>query len=185
MRALLYCCVGVVLVGGVALGADPASRNVITLKVGEQRLLSVPDLRELVMADPAIADATTLGESQIVIRGEAAGQTTLTATLGKGEKRKISVTVSAEKAAAAPPASGKASSDAAAGTPIALTVGVEHVVTVPGLEGVAALDPEVADARAISAKAVVIRGIGAGTGRVVVLHQGGKRVEYAVKVGPR
>lgn len=69
------------VVSVVAVAGEP-----IEVGVGREKVVVVPGLQRIAIADPAVADAKTIGTSQVLLIGGTVGETTLRAWTKTGEK---------------------------------------------------------------------------------------------------
>jgi pilus assembly protein CpaC len=73
-----------------------ADAEIITLVVGEQKVIKIPGLSRVAIGDPNVADVKPVGSSQILVTGVGGGRTSLLAWKDSGERLSYTVRVTAQ-----------------------------------------------------------------------------------------
>ncbi|GEM_PF-1823172 len=77
----------VTVAGGAAAPAPPEESSTVKLRVGAQRVVTLPDVVRIAVGDSSIADVKTIGNDQILVVGKSRGATTMLAWTRGGEQR--------------------------------------------------------------------------------------------------
>lgn len=77
----------------LALPAFAQEGGPISLGVGTQKVLTVPGIQRVAIGDPAVAELRTIGNSQLLLIGQAEGKTTLLVWKTSGQRLSYLVTV--------------------------------------------------------------------------------------------
>ena len=117
---------------GILVGVKAGAAETVEVKVGERRVLEVGDMTRIALGDTELAEVRTLGKSQVEVKGEAPGQTTLLVWRKSGERLEYTVKVS-----------GEPKTDET----LTLKVGETRSLSIPGVTRVAVGDPGGADIR--------------------------------------
>jgi len=142
----------------------------VSLAVGTQKVIDIPDLTRVAVGDPTIADIRVVGRTQLLIVGAKTGTTTLNVWhTGSANPTSWTVLVSATLPSTGP----------------RLTVQVGHTLThpAPNLQRVAIGDPEIADLTTAPG-AVQLKGLRPGKTTVILWSSGNHRESLEVDVTP-
>ena len=116
------------------------------LSVGTQKTLSIPGIQRVALGDPAIADVKTLGNSELVVIGIAAGRTTLLVwKTGLKQPERFEVTVNGPGTLAPPAPTLPMETTPDATFSPTLQVGGRVLRATPDLQRIAIGDPGIAD----------------------------------------
>jgi pilus assembly protein CpaC len=77
------------------LSAPAAAQEIITIGVGQQKIIQIPNLERVAVGDPEIADVKVVGRSELLVLGVAEGRTTLLVWKDNGQR--VSYTISVRK----------------------------------------------------------------------------------------
>lgn len=124
---------GVVVLVLALVGVKAGAAETVEVKVGERRVLEVGDMTRIALGNTEFAEVRTLGKSQVEVKGEAPGQTTLLVWKKSGERQEYTVKVTG----------GEQKPDET----LTLKVGETRALSFPGVKRVAVGDPEVTDIR--------------------------------------
>lgn len=126
---------GIVVLVLALVGVRAGAAETVEVKVGERRVLEVGDMTRIALGNTEFAEVRTLGASQVEVKGEAPGQTTLLIWKKSGERLEYQVKVTGE--AQAPKTD----------ETLTLKLGETRALSAPGVTRVAVGDPEVSDIR--------------------------------------
>jgi eukaryotic-like serine/threonine-protein kinase len=143
------------------------SKYQLWLPLFAQKVISVPNIQRVVVADAAVVEAHTLGEQQVLLTAKSAGSTEVLVRKTSGEQLTYHVTV-----------------EAPAGSIISINIGMQKVITVKDLERVAIGDSEVANVTVLGDTQLLIVGKTPGKTTLLVWRKGGERQSYLLSVPP-
>jgi len=159
-----------------ALAADPVApkATLVVVPLGKVKVVPAPGFERVVLDDPQLAAVNPRNDRELAITGLKDGTTTLWVYRKEGNPAAFRLKVgSGLTEANAATAGDDGGVTALWAKPIELGVGAEMLVRTSALEGLAVVDPEVAEVRVLSDVLVVVRGLAPGTTHALVYPRGG------------
>ena len=190
MKRLLGLVALVLLPLASALAADPVApkATAVAVPLGKVKVVPAAGFERVVLDDPQLAAVNPRNDKELAITGLKDGTTTLWVYKKEGSpvayRLKVGSGVTSAEAATTGDDGGI---PALWAKPIELAVGAEMLVRTSALEGLAVVDPEVAEVRVLSDVLVVVRGLAPGTTHALIYPRGGgmpTRYEVTVKGPP-
>ncbi|MHB8872944.1 MAG: pilus assembly protein N-terminal domain-containing protein [Myxococcaceae bacterium] len=168
-------------------GPDGGTKRatVVAVPIGGVKVVPAQGFERVVIDDPELAAVKPRNDRELVVTGLQDGTTTLWVYKKGGNPQTFQLKVGTGRAPAVSEV-GDGGITAISGKAIELKVGAEMLVRISALEGLAVVDPEVAEARIISETLMVVRGVAAGSTHTLVYPRGGAMpTSYPVTVvGP-
>lgn len=173
MNRLLVVVALVVVPLTAVFGAAPKV-TVVAVPLGKVKVVPAAGFDRVVLDDPQLAAVNPRNDKELAVTGLKDGTTTLWVYKKDGNPLSYQLKVGSGQAAPETRAGGDDGGVPALwAKPIELGVGAEMLVRTSALEGLAVVDPEVAEVRVLSDVLVVVRGLAPGTTHALVYPRGG------------
>jgi Flp pilus assembly secretin CpaC len=155
------------------LGAAPKV-TVVAVPLGKVKVVPAAGFDRVALDDPQLAAVVPRNDRELAITGLKDGTTTLWVYKKEGNPVAYQLKVGSGQAAAEAAVTGDDGGVPALwAKPIELAVGAEMLVRTSALEGLAVVDPEVAEVRVLSDVLVVVRGLSPGSTHALIYPRGG------------
>ncbi len=171
------------------LAAEPREQSV-RLVQGTQKVLEFKGLTRVAVGDPSVLDVKVVEGFQVVLTGLKKGRTTVIVWRAGGARDDLDVSVidpaleGMDPNGEAVPLSRVPSSVSVppSSSTIALRVGAQRVLAIPGVQRISVGDPEVCDVKPLGDDQLLLVGGAPGHTTLLLWKVGGARVSYDVRV---
>ncbi|MFT3841778.1 MAG: pilus assembly protein N-terminal domain-containing protein [Myxococcaceae bacterium] len=145
----------------------------IEVEAGDQKALDVVGIRRVAVGDDDIAEVKTIGDNELLVVGGKPGFTTMFIWTADGRRTQRDIRVLPSQKLS------KVQSDE---PDLYLAVGIQKVLTIPGIQRVAIGDSGICDVKTIGNDQLLLIGAGEGTTTLLVWSANGARKSYTVHV---
>jgi Flp pilus assembly secretin CpaC len=152
-----------------AEAADLDLHRPTTVLIGKHELLRLEKLRSARVGNAGLAEVKVLGPTELLVKGLAKGETTL--TLGRDGEPDVTYPLSVVDRLMT-----------AESELLVLGVGLQRTMPAQGVKRIAVGDPKIANVQSVSSKEILLTGVAEGRTSLIVWYSDDVRVSYAVKV---